>query len=159
MVQVRPRQREIDDMVTGLMLLSVLLCLIAGSAIDTGSICVVRAVNDGMAGKPALAIGCLVTLLCAALVFTLDRSLHWNLRSPPWAWPTARILGGAALFAAGAVLNGACAVGTLTRLCRGDIGYLTTMSGRCSRPCWCPGRCCHSALPTPTAMAGGCGWR
>jgi hypothetical protein len=42
---------------TGLLLLSVLLCLIAGSAIDTGTICIVRAVNEAIAGKPALVLG------------------------------------------------------------------------------------------------------
>ncbi|MBS0641377.1 MAG: YeeE/YedE family protein [Proteobacteria bacterium] len=134
---------------TSLVLLSVLLCLIAGSAIDTGSVCVVRAVRDGIAGKPALALGCLVTLLCAAVVFTLDTTLNWQLQSAPWAWPTLRILIGAGIFAAGAVLNGACAVGTVTRLCRGDIGYVATLIGALAMTLLVP----KTLLPTGAAAA------
>ncbi len=114
---------------TSLLLLSVLLCLIAGSAIDTGTICLVRAVNEAVDGKPGLVLGCLVALLCAALVFTFDTAMDWQLRAPPWAWPTLRILFGAIVFGAGAALNGACGIGTITRLCRGDTGYAATLAG------------------------------
>src|SRR3954468_12156426 len=114
---------------TGLLLLSIVLCLGAGSAIDTGSICVVRAVNEAISGRWALALGCFATLLVAGLVFYLDNATGWQLRTPPWAWPTLRTLAGASVFALGAVINGACAVGTITRLCRGDIGYSATLIG------------------------------
>jgi hypothetical protein len=142
---------------TSLVLLSILLCLIAGSAIDTGSICVVRAVNDGVAGKPALALGCLVTLLCAGLVFYLDSSLSWTIRSPPWAWPTLHIIGGAILFAVGAVLNGACAVGTVTRLCRGDVGYLATLVGALIATLLVP-RTLLPLTPPGVPVNGGLAW-
>jgi hypothetical protein len=107
----------------------------------------VRAVNEAVAGKPALVLGCLVTLLCAALVFTVDTALHWQLRTAPWAWPTLRILLGAVVFAAGAALNGACGIGTITRLCRGDIAYAATLSGALAASLLVP----RTVLPGPAA--------
>jgi uncharacterized membrane protein YedE/YeeE len=132
-------------MMTNIMVLSVLLCFVAGSAIDTGSICLVRTVNEAVAGKPGLALGCLVALLCAALVFTLDTALNWQLQTPPRAWPTAGIVVGAVVFGAGVALNGACGIGTITRLCRGDIGYAATVAGALAVSQLVP----RTMLPTP----------
>ena len=130
---------------TNIMVLSVLLCFVAGSAIDTGSICLVRTVNEAVAGKPGLALGCLVALLCAALVLTLDTALNWQLQTPPRAWPTAGIVVGAVVFGAGVALNGACGIGTITRLCRGDIGYAATVAGALAVSQLVP----RTMLPTP----------
>jgi len=44
-----------------LLLLSMVLCLIAGMAVDTGSVCVVRAVNEAIAGRATQALGVLST--------------------------------------------------------------------------------------------------
>jgi uncharacterized protein len=112
-----------------LLILSIVLCLIAGAAVDTGSVCVVRAVNEAIAGRATLALGVLSTLLAASLVFFIDTTMHWHLRQAPWAWPSLVTIVGAAVFSIGAVVNGACAMGTVTRLCRGDIGYLATIIG------------------------------
>jgi hypothetical protein len=137
---------------TGLLLLSLLLCLIAGSAIDTGTICLVRAINEAVDGKPALVLGSLIALLCAALVFTLDTAMDWQSRTPPWAWPTLRILFGAIVFAAGAALNGACSIGTITRLCRGDTGYAATLAGALAVSLLVP-RTRLPAAPAPDGVA------
>ncbi|HVZ06503.1 YeeE/YedE thiosulfate transporter family protein [Rhodopila sp.] len=139
---------------SGPLLVSILLCLIAGSAIDTGSICVVRAVRDAVDRKFALVLGCLVTLLCATAIFTIDTAMGWQLRTASWAWPTARILAGAALFGAGAVLNGACAVGTITRLCRGDLGYVATLLGAIATTLLVPGTLLPGLAAADTAEAG-----
>jgi uncharacterized membrane protein YedE/YeeE len=142
---------------TSLLLLSVLLCLIAGAAIDTGTICIVRAVNEAIDGRPALVLGTLVALLCAALVFTLDTAMDWQSRTPPWAWPTLRILFGAIVFGAGAALNGACSTDTITRLCRGDTGYAATLAGALAVALLVP----RTPLPTPApdgVSTSGLGW-
>ena len=49
--------------------MSVFICLLAGSAIDMGTICGVRAAGDLAIGKPAIAISVLVSVVCASLVF------------------------------------------------------------------------------------------
>ncbi len=111
------------------LLLLICLCLIAGSAIDTGNVCIVRAAGDLVAGKPAIALGCLITLVFASAVFYLDTRMGWQQRTAIWAYPGVATIAGAVLFALGALVNGACAVGTIGRLARGDIGYAATLAG------------------------------
>lgn len=110
-------------------LLSILLCLIAGNAIDTSNICVVRAAGDLVSGRPAVTVSVMFCAACAAVVFYLTTLLGLHRAPPPWAYPTLLTLGGAAVFASGALLNGACAIGTLGRLARGDVGYAATLVG------------------------------
>ena len=112
-----------------LLLLSILLCAVVGAAIDTGSICAVRAARDLSVGRPGLAIGSMVSVAGAAIVVYLDSRLHWQLRVSPWSYPTLLTLVGAGIFAGGALINGACAIGTIGRLARGDIGYAATLAG------------------------------
>ena len=112
-----------------LFLLSILLCLIAGSAIDTGNVCVVRAAGALVAGKPAIAASMMLAMACAAIVFYLNGRLGLHRLPPGWAYPGLVTLAGAAIFAIGALINGACAIGTLGRLARGDVGYLATLLG------------------------------
>ena len=71
-----------------LLLLSILLCAVVGAAIDTGSICAVRAARDLSVGRPGLAIGSMVSVAGAAIVVYLDSRLHWQLRVSPWSYPT-----------------------------------------------------------------------
>ncbi|MBX9646634.1 MAG: YeeE/YedE family protein [Xanthobacteraceae bacterium] len=111
------------------LLVSVFLCLFAGSAIDTGTICVVRAAGDLAIGKPAIAISVLVAVACASLVFYFDTEFDLQRRAAPWFYPTFLTLAGAAVFAFGALVNGACALGTMGRLARGDVSYLATLVG------------------------------
>jgi hypothetical protein len=113
----------------GLLLLSIALCLIAGAAIDTGSICAVRAARDLSVGKPAVAVGSVLAVACASLVFYVDNRLGWQLRPTTWSYPTILTFVGAVVFAWGALVNGACAIGTIGRLARGDIGYIATLAG------------------------------
>lgn len=112
-----------------LLLLSILLCAVVGAAIDTGSICVVRAARDLSVGKPAVAVGSMLAVACAAIVIYVDTKLGWQLRLTPWSYPTILTFAGGAIFAFGALVNGACAIGTIGRLARGDIGYVATLAG------------------------------
>jgi energy-converting hydrogenase Eha subunit A len=112
-----------------LLLVSIGLCMTAGAVIDTGSICAVRAARDLSAGKPAIATGSMVAMACAAIVAYTAMRWGWQLRTAPWSYPTLLTFAGAGIFALGALLNGACAIGTIGRLARGDIGYGATLIG------------------------------
>jgi hypothetical protein len=111
------------------LLLLIALCLIVGSALDTSNLCVVRAARDLTVGRPAIAVGCLVSLALASIVFYANTRLGWRPQPPAWSYPTARTLVGAVIFALGTLVNGACAMGTFGRLARGDIGFLATLGG------------------------------
>jgi hypothetical protein len=108
---------------------SILLCLVAGSAIDTSNICLVRAASNLSTGKPAVAIGILLVTATASVIFYLNTQLGLHYRTLSWSLPTLTTLAGALIFALGSLLNGACAVGTIGRLARGDIGHLATFAG------------------------------
>jgi hypothetical protein len=114
---------------TDLLPLSILLCLIAGSAIDTGNICVVRAAGALVGGRPAIAASMMAAMACAGILFELNTEFMLHRQPSRWAYPGLLTLLGAATFAVGALVNGACAVGTLGRLARGDIGYVATLAG------------------------------
>jgi hypothetical protein len=108
---------------------SILLCLVAGSAIDTSNICLVRAASNLSTGKPAVAIGILLVTASASVVFYLNTQLGLHHRTQSWSLPTLTTFAGALIFALGSLLNGACAVGTIGRVARGDIGHLATFAG------------------------------
>jgi hypothetical protein len=108
---------------------SILLCLVAGAAIDGGHICIVRAARELGQGRPRLVVSCSLTVACATLVLFVETYLHRLERPLAWSWPEWTTLAGAILFAAGALINGACALGTLGRLARGDLGYTATIAG------------------------------
>jgi hypothetical protein len=114
---------------SALFLLSILLCLIAGAAIDTSNICLVRGTDALARGRPAIALGILLATACASVIFALNTEFGLHHRPAGWAHPSWITVAGAALFACGAMLNGACAVGTIGRLARGDIGHLATFAG------------------------------
>lgn len=114
---------------SNLLLLSIVLCLIVGSTIDTSNICIVRAAGDLAAGKPAVAASLLFTTACASVVFFLNTEMGLLRHPAPWSYPTFFTFAGATLFGAGALINGACAIGTMSRLARGDIGYFATIAG------------------------------
>jgi hypothetical protein len=137
-----------------LLLLSIVLCLIVGSAIDTGNICVVRAAGNLAAGKPALAVSALFASACAAIVFFLNTRLGLLRQPPPWSYPTLMTFAGAALFATGALVNGACAIGTVGRLARGDIGYIATAAGALAVALLIPHAMIASRIPDIPAMTG-----
>ena len=114
---------------TTVFLLSIGFCLIAGQAIEKNAICLVRASGDLVTGKPGLAVGLLLTLASAAVIFYGVTLLALRRDPAPWAYPTLLTVAGATVYAGGALLNGACAVGTLGRLARGELGYLATLLG------------------------------
>jgi uncharacterized protein len=110
-----------------LLLLSVIFCLVAGRSIDTGAVCLVRASGDIVTGKFGLAVGLLVTLACSAAIFYAIGALSLRPQPVAWADPTLLTIAGATVFAWGILINGACAVGTIGRLARGEIGFLVTL--------------------------------
>ena len=112
-----------------MLILLIILCLAAGSATDTGNICVVRTASDLAAGKPERAVGTLLTVACAASVIFAETTFGWQRYPAPWSYPTLFTVAGAAVFAIGALVNGACAIGTIGRLARGEVGYLATLAG------------------------------
>lgn len=106
---------------------SLLLCLVAGVAINSGNVCVVRAANELATGKPRLVVSSFVTVTFATLVVFIESSFGLLRHLVPLSWPVWTTLLGAVIFACGALLNGACAVGTLGRLASGDVGYVATL--------------------------------
>ena len=136
------------------LILTILLCLIVGGAIDTGNVCVVRAAVNINSGKPAMAVSILFAGACASVVFYLN-SIMGLLREPaPWSYPTLVTIAGAILFAVGALVNGACAVGTVGRLARGDIGSLATLAGALLVGFVIPRTVIASQTPDLQAMTG-----
>ena len=115
-----------------LFLASILLCLVAGAVLDLSRICLVRAAGDVACGKPGVAIGVLVATAAASIVFYLSTALGFAPRIASWAYPHWSTILGALIFAAGSLVNGACPVGTLSRIARGDIGHLATFAGALS---------------------------
>ena len=114
---------------SNLLFASILLCLVAGSAIDKGNVCLVRAAGHLAQGRPAIAIGILVLTACATVVFYLNTLFGLHHRPMTWSYPALLTLAGAVIYAFGSLLNGACAVGTVSRVARGDIGHLATIAG------------------------------
>ena len=115
-----------------LFLASILLCMVAGAVLDLSRICLVRAAGDVADGKPAVAIGVLVATAAASIVFYLSTAFGFAPRIATWAYPHWSTLLGAVIFAAGSLVNGACPVGTLARIARGDVGHLATFAGALS---------------------------
>jgi hypothetical protein len=118
-----------NDPASSLFLISILLCLIVGASLDTSNICLVRAARDVGVGKPAMALGILVVTSCASIVFYLNAKFAIAAGMPAWAYPDWITVAGAVIYGIGSVVNGACAVGTIGRIARGDLGHLATFAG------------------------------
>jgi hypothetical protein len=112
--------------------LSILLCLVVGAAIDTSNICILRAAMDLMEGNAGMTIGIILVTASASVVYYLNTEFSLHHRPSAWAYPTWTTLAGAVSFAFGAILNGGCAVGTVGKIARGDIGHLATFAGALS---------------------------
>jgi len=107
------------------------LALLIGFAADRAGICTVKAVEEVLTtrrayfllsfGKTALWVVGITALI--TLIFDLDNELSSSYRITLGAF-----LGGL-VFGIGAVLNGGCAFSTLTRLGKGNLGMLVTLSG------------------------------
>ena len=118
-----------NDPASPLFLISILLCLIAGASLDTSNICLVRAARDVGVGKHAMILGIVVAMSCASVVFYLNAKFAIAAGMPAWVYPDWITVAGAVIYAIGAVINGACAVGTIGRIARGDLGHLATFAG------------------------------
>ena len=103
--------------------------MIVGAAIDTSQICLVRASDQLIRGRPATALGILTVTACASVVFWLNTALGTHHLTAHWSYPSWITVLGGVLFAFGTSLNGACAVGTIGHLARGDVGRLATLLG------------------------------
>jgi hypothetical protein len=125
----RAKVRPMNGSASPLFLLSILLCLIAGASLDTSNICLVRAARDSGTGRHAMILGILVSTSCASVVFYLNAKFTVAVGMPAWAYPDWITVAGAVIYAIGAVVNGACAVGTIGRIARGDLGHLATVVG------------------------------
>jgi len=145
----------VDGIMSHLLLLSILLCLIAGAAIDTSNICLVRAARDLGAGKPGIALGILLVTACASIVFYLGVKFSFAMGMPDWAYPDWITVAGAVIYAFGSVVNGACAIGTVGRIARGDLGHLATFAGALAIAALVPnpGLNRHAAAMAPLGMA------
>jgi uncharacterized protein len=143
---------------SNLFLLSILLCFVAGAAINTSNICLVRAARHLITGKPAMVTGIVVATAAASVIYYLNTAFNWHHRSWAWSYPTWITVMGAAMFAVGAMLNGACAVGTITRIVRGDLGHLSTFAGA-ALAAWLLPRHAIMSNATPNVPAlGGLVW-
>jgi hypothetical protein len=111
-------------------MLSVSLAFLFGFAAQRVSLCAVSAIHVLIEDK---ALGPFLSFLrCSAWVILISLPV-W------WLWPAARVseiyafgpagLAGAALFGAGAAINGGCNFGTLTRFATGDTSFAMTVVG------------------------------
>ncbi len=136
------------------LILLIALCLIIGSALDNSNLCVVRAARDLSLGKPAIAVGCLVTAAMGAIVFFANVRFGWLHLAPDWSYPTFATIAGAFIFGCGMLINGACAMGTVGRLARGDIGFVATLAGGAAATFLLPGTYVPSQMPDMALLTG-----
>jgi hypothetical protein len=113
--------------VTHILIASFLLAIIGYLAQTTG-LCMVRGVQEALAGKPSFLLAILFSgtlgwfSLVAALIFGIENpftSYHFHY----WS-----ILGGC-LFGIGAALNNGCGVSTVSKLARGQVVMVSTVLG------------------------------
>jgi len=105
-----------------------ILALLAGIAIQTGGICVVRAAAETASGRFGQLLCTLLAAATAALALVCARMVGAT-GAVAFLWPDLAGIAGGLVFAAGARLNGACAIGTVGRLAEGDLAYLATLVG------------------------------
>lgn len=109
-------------------LLFVGLCaVVVGFAIQRGTTCVVRAVDDLVTrGRPGLFLGFLECALWVGAAYGIG-SLFGLSGFPPAGFElTVLTVAGGALFGIGAVVNGACAFGSVAKLGSGRIDFVAT---------------------------------
>lgn len=113
------------------LMIAVPLAFFAGFALQRGNICAVAAVREGVEEGDWRRF--LALLECAAWALfglLLAAAFGWM---PLREWPaqpslTSAILGGA-LFGVGALVNGACTMGTIGRLGAGELAFLAMPAG------------------------------
>lgn len=110
-------------------LLSIPLAFLLGFAAQKGSICAVRVVEDLLRGR----FRQLVAVLCCSLwVLGVTVPLAWVVPGSTLAIAmpvTLSMVVGGIAFGIGAVVNGGCAISTLTRCAAGDVSRAFTVLG------------------------------
>lgn len=109
----------------------ILLAALAGFAVQRGGVCVVAAARDGVLHKQwggfvAFAECSIWALFFYALIDVLGLR---GLGTYPVRASVAGALLGGALFGCGALINGACAYGTMGRLAAGEVSFLLMFVG------------------------------
>ena len=144
-------------MMAGSAWLIILLCLVAGSAIEKSNVCLVRGTARLVSGKVEMAVGILLITASASIVYYAATKLGLHHNPAGWSLPAGRTIAGAVLFALGSLLNGACAVGTVGRIARGDLGHFATFAGAFLIAWLLPGGWAGHHLAGTPPMDGG-GW-
>ena len=105
-------------------------------------LCMIRGVMELRAGRPTLLLALLLCGICGWAFVPL--AAYWDIDIPHirYEWHTLFIIGGL-IFGFGTAANGGCSVSTMSRLARGDLHMLATISG------WVIGWCVWLAL-SPT---------
>jgi uncharacterized protein len=111
--------------------LAVPLALIAGFALQRGNICVVRAVREGVETRDWRLFGAILECAAWALAGLVLAEAAGLMRREDWPAQPSLLLAalGGATFGVGAMLNGACAFGTVGRLASGEWGLLAMPAG------------------------------
>lgn len=114
-----------------MILLAAALAVIAGFALQRGSICAVKAVREGVVARDWRGFVALLECSAWALLGLLGAAGFGLIQLH--GWPTQpsiflALLGGA-IFGAGALINGACALGTVGRLAAGEAAFLAMPVG------------------------------
>lgn len=107
---------------------------VLGFSAHRASLCTVRAVEELLSTRRAYMLaGFAKTVLWVIGITAISVSLDvgtLSTASSRWALSTQALTGGL-VFGVGAVLNGGCAISTLTRLADGNLGMLITLLGFC----------------------------
>lgn len=118
-------------MIVSSLLLVFLLSSLCGFSARRGTICLVRAVSEVVAGKPAKTLIFIVEAVTIALAVTIPVFLFFpdyvqlaaSYRISPF------LFFGALIYGVGVTINGGCAFGTLNHLMSGNINYSGTLLG------------------------------
>lgn len=112
-------------------LLAVPLALVAGFALQRGNICVVRAVREGVEARDWRMFYAILECAAWALAGLVLAEAAGLMRRADWPAQPSMLLAalGGAMFGVGAMLNGACALGTVGRLASGEWGLLAMPAG------------------------------
>lgn len=134
--------------------LLLIFTVLLGAALSRVSLCAVAAVQQGVvAGDYAGAQRLLSAASAAGIVLLLCSAWAPMRLSLPGGLPiTLALLCGALLLGAGALLNGACYLGSVLYLGNGNMNFLFTLLGL-GAGSWAAGRWHHTSLLSATATA------
>lgn len=102
-------------------------------------LCMIRGVMELRAGRPTLLLAMLFCGICVWAFLPLASYWHIDIPHVRYEWHVLFIIGGL-IFGLGTAANGGCSVSTMSRLARGDLHMLATISG------WIVGWCLWVSL-------------